>query len=100
MCSFQGDTAKSIETELEDVMSTGIFCLKADTPFMLEFQRSAGVSMSETNPSQHLCVWHTSEIKEFVTRLGFLSSKGEKSRTFVGLNEVYLSVVCTQNLCM
>ena len=89
--SVQGDTVKSIEMELEDVISTGLFRLKADAPFVLEFQRSAGLAMSDTNPSQHLCIWHTNDISEFVTHLGFLSSKGEKSRTFVCLNEVYLN---------
>lgn len=83
---------KSIVTELEDVMKTGIFHLKADTPFKLEFQRSASVAMLDSNQFQHCSVWHANDISEFVTRLGFLSTKEEMSRTFVIIYEVYVYV--------
>lgn len=73
-------------------MKTGIFHLNADTPFTLWFLRSAGVATTDT---KHACEWNVNEISEFVTRLGFLSSKEEMSRNFVYIHEVYIIIILT-----
>ena len=74
-------------------MKTGIFRLKTGAPLSLEFHRSAGVSVSESVHDLSLRpeIWHVKQIKEFVTRLGFLSSKessGDKAKEFLSINEV------------
>jgi hypothetical protein len=86
----QGDTAKSIETELKDVMSTGIFEISSEAALKLQFQRSAGESGSESSYDLS-CTWHEKEIIEFVTRVGFLSNKlscEEMAKRFLCLHEV------------
>ena len=109
MCSFfpKGDTAKSIEKELDDIMKTGQFLFTMEltqeitTPviwIVLEFTRCAG--MLETESTQDVPVhkekWYERQISEFVTRLGFLSQKEASSKmakTFLHINEVCINTM-------
>ena len=69
-------------------MKTGSYSFASDATLVLKFQKSPGLVVES---GQHQDTWTSEGIKEFVTRLGFLSYKvvtREKAKRFLIINEV------------